>query len=292
MKPSVKKLPQLNYSSFAVQTVCTPYFKTGLQQHIEYELILFIEGTGLVWIGDFEGKYETGDIFILGSNLAHAFQSTTNKPVTALGIQFRNNCWGNYFINLPECHEIKQLLEISSYGLQVTGNSQRSLQLLIKDIEKATGIYRTILLLQCLQEIGTANDYIVLSQKKAQELIKKNQEVIDAVVEFTMVNFHETIALSKAAAMAYMSVPSFCHYFKQYTHKTYNDFLNEVRINYACQQLIETNKPVADICYESGYNTVAHFHRQFLRSKKITPLQYRKRVFMREKQLNELPAVA
>ncbi len=49
-----------------------------------------------------------------------------------------------------------------------------------------------------------------------------------------------------------------------------------MRIGYACSQLQETNKPVLDICYESGYNTMTNFHKQFLKFKKFTPLQYRK----------------
>ena len=73
-----------------------------------------------------------------------------------------------------------------------------------------------------------------------------------------------------------MSVPAFCNYFKRSTKKTYIDFLNEVRVGYACNLLMDTKKPVIDICYESGYNTMANFHKQFLKIKKLTPLQYRK----------------
>ena len=79
-------------------------------------------------------------------------------------------------------------------------------------------------------------------------------------------------------AQPVFSFPSkaFCNYFKRRTQKTYIDFLNEIRVGYACSQLLETNEPVIDICYSSGYNTMAHFHRQFLKLKGLTPLQYRK----------------
>jgi AraC-like DNA-binding protein len=99
---------------------------------------------------------------------------------------------------------------------------------------------------------------------------------IDRTFLYTHNHFQDPITLRKAAAVACMSVPSFCFYFKHCTHKTYNDYLNEVRVTYACRQLQETNKPVADIGYESGYNTITHFHRQFLKQIKKTPLQYRK----------------
>ena len=276
MKPLVQKLPQLKNTSFVVQTVSTPYFQTGLHQHIEYELILFAESTGVVCIGDFEGKYEPGDIYFIGSNLSHAFKSSSSKPVSAVTIQFRDNCWGTHFMNLPECSEVKQLLEKAADGLQFIGSSKHCLEPLIKTLETATGINSVIILLQCLGTMSTTKEYIILSKKKAPGLIYRDKDPIDKIVEFTLASCHNYISLSQVAELACMSVSSFCHYFKRRTQKTYIDFLNEVRIGYACNQLLHTNKPVTDIGYESGYNTVAYFHRQFLRTKKITPLQYRK----------------
>jgi AraC-like DNA-binding protein len=65
-------------------------------------------------------------------------------------------------------------------------------------------------------------------------------------------------------------------YLKTKLFYSYIDFLNEVRVGYACSLLIETEKTVLDICYESGYNTMANFHKQFLKIRKLTPLQFRK----------------
>jgi len=116
----------------------------------------------------------------------------------------------------------------------------------------------------------------------ATSLDQNKNNLIDRIFFYTQNNFQNPITLRQAATIACMSVPSFCLYFKRCTHKTYNEYLNEVRLNYACRQLRETNKTVADIGYESGYNTIAHFHRQFLKLKKNTPLQYRKTLFRQQ----------
>jgi len=71
-------------------------------------------------------------------------------------------------------------------------------------------------------------------------------------------------------------VPAFCNYFKKCTKKTYIDFLNEVRVGYACKQLIDTQSNIASICYDSGFNTLANFNKQFLKVKRNTPSGYRK----------------
>jgi AraC-like DNA-binding protein len=292
MKPIDQKLPLPQHTSFEAQTVNGSWFQTGLHQHIEYELILLTHCSGNAYIGEYEGKFESGDIFFIGSNLTHAFKCGSNKSVNAVVIQFGDNCLGNHFMSIPECRVIKGLLEIAGQGLQVTGNSKQKLKPIIKSLETANAINRIITLLQCLEIISSTNEYQILTKKKAPGLINKTSIAIDKVIEFTQATYDDRISLSQVAAIACMSIPSFCHCFKQGTGKRYFDYLNEVRINNACRQLLETNKPITEICYENGYNTIVHFHRQFLRLKKITPLQYRKTLSIQINELNGLPAVA
>ena len=56
----------------------------------------------------------------------------------------------------------------------------------------------------------------------------------------------------------------------------YFDFLKELRIGHACKLLRETNDSILDICYTSGYNSWAHFSKQFKNVKEMTPNKYRK----------------
>ncbi|MEO6730321.1 MAG: helix-turn-helix domain-containing protein [Ferruginibacter sp.] len=48
-------------------------------------------------------------------------------------------------------------------------------------------------------------------------------------------------------------------------------------IGYACKLLTETNKTVATICYDSGFNNFSNFNRHFKSITHKTPLEYRKR---------------
>ncbi|OQP54344.1 hypothetical protein A4H97_22950 [Niastella yeongjuensis] len=275
MKPIVQKVLPPQACSFVVKTVDASWFQPGIHQHVEFELILFTQGAGTVYIGEYEGKYEAGDIFFIGSNLPHLCKSNS-KSLSALVIQFRDNFWGSQFMNIPEFQSINQLLKLATSGLQVKGYCKQNLPHIIQSLETATGIYRVITLLQCLETISTLKDCIVLTKKKAHKLVHRNSDPIDKIIEFTLSNCHQQISLSQVSILACMSIATFCTWFKRRMHKTFIDFLNEVRIAYACNQLLQTNKPVTAICYESGYNTVAYFHRQFFRLKKTTPLQYRK----------------
>jgi len=118
-----------------------------------------------------------------------------------------------------------------------------------------------------------------LSTQEVRRTAGKEQDRIELVYQYTLDHFHEPISLADVAGQAGMTVPAFCLYFKRSTKKTYIAFLNELRIEHACKLLISTRKTVAEICYESGYNTLAHFNKQFLRLREQTPLQFRKKFF-------------
>jgi AraC-like DNA-binding protein len=276
MKPLIQKLPLTDKTSFVAKTFRTPNFEVGWHQHIEYELILFTEGSGLSFVGNHVGEFETGDIYFLGSNLPHTFQKRDAKLITsAVVVQFKDNFWGSEFLDIPECHYIQKLLETSQFGLKLSDKIKIQLKPLIINLEHTNNFSRVILLAQCLDIISTSKEYQKVS---SQELNQNNNQdsKINKVFQFTIDNFKESISLSDVAAITHMSIPAFCQYFKRSTKKTYIDFLNEVRTGYACHLLIETEKPVLDVCYESGYNTMANFHKQFLKIKKLTPLKYRK----------------
>ena len=54
------------------------------------------------------------------------------------------------------------------------------------------------------------------------------------------------------------------------------DFVNRLRINKACQLLMETDRYITNVCYDVGFNNVANFNRRFLQIKGMTPKEFRR----------------
>lgn len=279
MKTLVEKLPLVADTSFLAEIFTTPAFEVPWHQHIEYELIYFIEGDGMAFIGNYAGEFQAGDVFFIGKNIAHTFQKSKSDLLTsALVVQFREDFWGQQFIDLPELKSIQQLLQQSSRGLQVQGPGSAAIAEIMQQLVHLKGIARIIKLCECLQLLQENEQNISLSTQESKQVNDKEKERIDKVFHYTIESFKDHIALNDVAAIAGMTPPAFCHYFKKSTKKTYIDFLNEIRIGYACKQLIDTDQTVLNICYDSGFNTLANFNKQFLKVKKTTPSQYR-RVF-------------
>ena len=285
MKPLIEQLPLSDDTSFVARTHRTPNFEVNWHQHIEYEMILFTEGAGLSFIGNYVGEFEVGDIFFLGANLPHTFKKSGDLVTSAVVIHFREDFWGTEFLNLPESKKIKHLLKASLQGLKITGNSKEWLNARITSLEKEKGFRRIITLCECLDMLAKKEEYSTLSTQEVKEVNNKNRERIDRIFHYTMENFKEPIQLSSVAKLADMSVPAFCNYFKKSTRKKYIDFLNEVRIGYACKLLVDdANITIEAASYDSGFNTIANFNKQFLKVKGMTPSKYRKTFLLRESQ--------
>jgi AraC-like DNA-binding protein len=286
MKPFVEKLPLSQNTSFVARTYRTPQFEVSWHQHIEYELILFTEGEGRAFIGNYIGDFKTGDIFFLGSNLPHTFQKATREMITsAVVVQFTDHFWGNEFMQLPECKSLKNLFDTAAQGLRLKTRLSAKLDPLVRELEQLQGFSRIIRLCECLQAIAATQQYETISTQEVKTFHSRNRDRIDKIFQYTIENFQEPISLADVAATAGMSIPAFCNYFKKSTKKTYIDFLNEIRIGHACKLLVDTQKPVLEICYESGFNTLANFNKQFLKMRKLTPTGYRRNIEYRTRNV-------
>jgi transcriptional regulator GlxA family with amidase domain len=137
------------------------------------------------------------------------------------------------------------------------------------------GFDKLVLLLQCLYRIGHSAEYSLLTADFTDAGNVVNP-VIEQIIEYSFKHYLDKVTLEEVAAIANMSVPNFCRFFKKNIKKTYFDFLRELRISHACKLLTTTTAPILDICYESGYKSWAHFSKQFKEVKQQTPSQYRK----------------
>lgn len=57
--------------------------------------------------------------------------------------------------------------------------------------------------------------------------------------------------------------------------RSFVEYPNEVRVGKACALLISTDRTVTEICYASGYNSLANFNRAFRRLKRRSPGGFR-----------------
>ena len=105
-----------------------------------------------------------------------------------------------------------------------------------------------------------------------------NHQGMDKVYEYIFKNFNHNISLKNVAEVANMNKSAFSRLFKKVNNKPYSKYLNEIRIGYACKLLIENKYNITFICYESGFNNISNFNRQFKNITSMTPSEYIKNI--------------
>jgi AraC-like DNA-binding protein len=68
-----------------------------------------------------------------------------------------------------------------------------------------------------------------------------------------------------------------CRVFKKATGQTASQYLNHVRIERACRLLAETDIPIEEIAFASGFNNASYFFRVFRKEVGKLPLEWRKK---------------
>ena len=272
-------------SSFSVRTFAEEAFTAPYHYHPEYELTLIVQGTGQRYVGSHVADYGPGDLVLLGAQVPHCWKTAPHpaggQQAVSVVVQFTHECLGELFFSKPEVRAIAQLLRRSASGLRFPDASQQ-LQAALRQLGQEPDPFgRLLALLGLLQELATTAACEVLdAQQHVGTLAPAERERFHRVMAYLVEHFRGDITLAQVAGVANLTPNAFCKYFKNLTRKTLIETISDYRLQYATQQLVSTHKPVAEICYDSGFRDVSYFNKLFKAQLQRSPLQYR-RTFQR-----------
>lgn len=73
-----------------------------------------------------------------------------------------------------------------------------------------------------------------------------------------------------------MTPTYFSRFFKQASGRGFVEFVDRLRVSKSCELLSKSDKPVTEVCFESGFNNLSNFNRRFHALKGMPPSQYRR----------------
>lgn len=284
MKPHLLKVSLKPESSFNIHQKKGGNFYNQWHFHPEIELIYIHKGRGTRFIGNDVHRFEPGELFLFGSNLAHMWRcdpeyfvedSKLKAEVTV--IYFHHDFLGDKFFNIPELKSIDSLLEKAKQGIKITGATKVQVKELISKLSEAKGLERIIILLTILEKIANSKEKQYINPIYHPIKIERLEiDRLNKIFQHTSSNFQRKITLSEIASVANLSAKAFCRYFKSKTRKTFYDFLLEIRVAHACNLLLEKDMTIYEVCYDSGFNNLSNFNRYFKKIMNKTPLEFKK----------------
>ena len=284
MKPLLKKTLDSPNQSYIIKSLKDAYFDPNWHFHPHYQLFTVVEGTGTRFIGDDIRHFEAGDSVFLAPNMPHLWRSDpayfdkdSTLKVQGIVVYFTADFLGKDFFEKPEMYGLKQLFINSERGLSLSISLNETIVKDLKELEKLNGFEGILKLLSILQKLAQSNDYQYIASISYENTHKISEtERMRVVHEYVLKHYKEKISLSAVATLTNMTKAAFCRYFKNRTNKTFSEFVSEIRIGHACKMLLADKVSIAQICYESGFNTVSNFNSQFKALKGKSPKQFQK----------------
>jgi AraC-like DNA-binding protein len=100
-------------------------------------------------------------------------------------------------------------------------------------------------------------------------------EDLKPAVDYLNSHFNESITIESVAAMVHLSTSQFQRRFRALFQTSPIQYLLQLRIDSACQQLQRTDASLGSIAMENGFYDQSAFCRQFQKRVGLTPRQYR-----------------
>jgi AraC-like DNA-binding protein len=283
MEPILQRLPLSKDLSYIYERYESPFFETPWHYHDEFEIVLCDGGFGKKVIGNHTSEYKEGDLILIGSKLPHWFSADETFYIHAayprpasIVIQFRSDSFGESFFDLVEMTPVRLLLEKAKFGLEFKGHEKELINKIIKENIHKTSLEKFLSLFEILQLMAESKEHQTLSEIGMEGISRKDSDRMSIIFDQILKNFKEPVSVEDLAQKVNLTKAAFCRYFKARTQKTFVEYLMQVRINHACKLLKETDLSVLEVCYESGFNNLSNFNRQFLKLTKQNPKAFRK----------------
>ena len=232
--------------------------------HTECELSLVISGKGLYYVGEKKYEFNTGDMFLFGSNEAHCI-TDIYEELNLLNIQFEPRIlWEN-----PENIE---LLNLFMERTKNFSNKFYSSDVELRDIilklkteisSKDTGykIHTKYLLLSALIHIMRNYEYAHIN--KALTSHSTVTESLKAAMTYINSNLENKIKLKDISDVAYMTQTYFSSVFKKFNGVSPWEYITIKRVEMAIELLKTTDMTKLEIAEKCGFKSSANFYKAF-----------------------------
>ncbi len=124
------------------------------------------------------------------------------------------------------------------------------------------------------------------SQLDAQNAAEKGYALVDQAIRYMQENFAKPISVDNLAGRLGCSASYLTRLFKKQAGTTPNDYLIQIRIDYAKRALLETDATLQEIAVSIGYSDAYYFSRMFKKQTGAAPSRFRCRQTMPDRVQN------
>jgi AraC-like DNA-binding protein len=257
--------------------------KSTWHYHNNFEIGFITEGTGKRIVADSMEEFQPGDLVFIGRNLPHVWiaekeqRLLSGRTLEMVFLQFSNNILFPQLLALPEFTHVKKAIDLSERGIQIVGQTLNEVSEIMLQLPYLNNFDRMNNFFRLMDIIGKSDSNIPLaSEEFMRRRFTTGNRRIALLHDYLMNHYREEIDLKRLAELVHMAEGSLCRFFKMNVGTSIFEYLNQIKVEFACKLLMDPDLGILDVCLDSGFNNLSHFNKQFRKNTGVTPSEYRK----------------
>ncbi|MCR4435305.1 MAG: helix-turn-helix domain-containing protein [Clostridiales bacterium] len=251
--------------------------KYKLHWHKEMEIIYVLKGSIHVNLEKESFTLKENDTILINSYEVHSTDSVTEDNML-LVLQINTDFCNSIHPGIKNLYFKKKSSGAPENG-PVNGDKAISYYMskIVWELNKKTEGYRFTVMSYLNSLMGYILKNFDIIQKKPENIsshensLKRLKKIMDYVNE----NYAEKISLKEVAREEYLNFYYLSHLFKGKVGMTFQEYVNNVRLEKALEALKEKDKKISEISDSCGFSSINTFKENFKKKYHCTPSEYR-----------------
>ena len=228
-------------------------------------------------IGDTTEPFRSGEVVLIPPGIPHCWyfdgrETDADGHIQNITFAFSDDFLARCAEAFPELRAEVEWLQGVREAIRLGERQARRVAGLLESMHGQDAVERVATAIRLLHALPHMDGGLVVGRNKATD---KRQERLDMVRVYVVCNASRSISLDEVSRYVGMNRSAFCSFFKQATGQPFISYLNQFRIEQACQLLLHEHLLVSEVCYRVGFTDVPHFTRLFKRFKGCSPTRFR-----------------
>lgn len=248
--------------------------------HSEIEVLFLLEGAMDVQVEKKLSHLKAEDILIVNANKHHQLKVVESPVIMRLMIDYMTVC------------DTFQGQDIIFWCDSTGSENERYNQLrvllrrLLKHYVQAEDYARSFgFQADCYAILNdlTANFLVKAADVRGTEDGDRYEERLYQINHYINSNYDQPISMKELSEKLFLSNGYLSRFFKKNYGMSFANYLTNVRVLHAADELLYTDVPVTHVAYDCGFTSAALFNKVFKKSYGMTPTEFRKQADSRDK---------
>lgn len=268
----------LTYEDYPFNLFVTDIPEFPPHWHEELEIIYVLEEELVIGLNNEIYTLKPRDILLINSSEVHFFVTPPKKSKRII-LQFEQKLFGPFSAMMRENKFVTPHIKcLHESATQVHRSLERQILLIIEEYSKMNLGFQLAIQARLYDFMVVLLRQVPMEKYSSLERSKhlKRLERLEHVFKYVADNFTREISLNEIARTANFSVYHFTRFFKETTGMTFIQYLNNYRISKAVNYLTETDDPITEVAFRSGFDSIKTFNRVFKQLKGCSPSSFKK----------------